>query len=479
MKTGEIKMNIPQWIEEKQGLFTNLSDQIWGFAETGYQEFKSARLLADTLEAAGFTVEREIAEIPTAFVASYGSGRPIIAILGEFDALPGLSQKTASSQEPVETGGNGHGCGHNLLGVGSLAAAMAVKEAIDAGGVEGTIQYYGCPAEENGSGKAFMARAGVFDDVDLSLTWHPGMFNGSISVNMLSNIKVQFKFHGRASHAAADPQNGRSALDAVELMNVGVNYLREHIIQEARLHYVIINGGGIAPNVVPPYAESLYLIRAPRPDQLKPIYERVLDVAKGAALMTGTQMEYAIISGASNLVFNDTIVDVLHEKMNEVAPPVFTEEERNFARELAPTFPQGAGMMDGFANLLGPKAKQLLANAKENLLLEGVMPAFKKDIAMPGSSDVGDVSWVTPTGQIMTTCYAFGTPGHSWQLVAQGGMSIGHKGMLYAGKVLALTALEFMQSSDLLAKAQDEFATRLKENPPVPVIPEGVKPPIT
>jgi aminobenzoyl-glutamate utilization protein B len=471
-------MDISQWVEEKQGLFTDLSDQIWTFAETGYQEFRSSQSLADALETNGFDVERGAAEIPTAFLASYGSGKPVIAILGEYDALPGLSQKVSSQKQPVETSGNGHGCGHNLLGVGSLAAALAVKEAMDAGDVQGTIRYYGCPAEENGSGKAFMVKAGVFDDVDLSLTWHPSMFNGSLSVQMLSNLKVKFKFHGRASHAAADPQNGRSALDAVELMNVGTNYLREHIIQDARLHYVILNGGGIAPNVVPPYAESLYMIRAPQPDQLKRIFERVLDVARGAALMTGTEVEYAVISGASNLVFNDTIVDVLHEKMGMVTPPAFTEAERQYARELATTFPDGAGMMSGFAKMLGPNVKQLLANAKEVLLLEGVIPAFKKEIAMPGSSDVGDVSWVTPTGQIMTTCYAFGTPGHSWQLVAQSGMSIGHKGMLYAAKVLAMTAIEFMQNVELLKKAQVEFVDRIRETPPISLIPEGVKPPL-
>ena len=471
-------MSTTKWIDDQQDYFIQLSNKIWYFAETGYQEFKSAKLLADRLESVGFQVDRGIADIPTAFVASYGSGQPVIAILGEYDALPGISQEVAPTKQPVETGGNGHGCGHNLLGVGSLAAAMAVKEAIDESDLQGTIRYYGCPAEENGSGKAFMARAGVFDDVDLSLTWHPAAFNGSISVNMLSNIKVRFKFHGRASHAAGDPQNGRSALDAVELMNVGSNYLREHIIQEARLHYVILNGGGIAPNVVPPYAESLYMIRAPRPDQLKPIYERVLDVAHGAALMTGTEMEYAVISGASNLVVNDTIVDVLHEKMDEVKPPTFTEEERSFARELASTFPKGGGMMDSFAKMMGPDAQQMLSCAKESLLVEGVIPAFKKDIALPGSTDVGDVSWITPTGQIMTTCHAFGTPGHSWQLVAQSGMSIGHKGMLYAGKVLALTALEFMQDAELLAKAQSEFVDRIEENPPVPLIPEEVKPPL-
>jgi aminobenzoyl-glutamate utilization protein B len=469
-------MNIIDWIDEVSTEFSKISDQIWSFAEIGYKEEKSARLLADTLENDGFAIENGIADIPTAFVASYGSGKPVIAILGEYDALPGLSQATLPEYQPVEESGNGHGCGHNLLGVGALAAAMAVKGAIHAGDVQGTIRYYGCPAEENGSGKAFMAKAGLFDDVDLSLTWHPGFFNGSFSVNLLSNVKVKFKFHGRASHAAADPHNGRSALDAVELMNVGVNYLREHIITDARLHYVILNGGGVAPNVVPPFAESLYLIRAPRPDQLKPIYERVVDVARGAALMTGTELENHVISGASNLVFNDTIVDVLQEKMEQVGVPGFTGEEMDFARQIESTFPEGD--IGGFEKLLGPNAKEIVAAAKEDLLFDSILPAFKKDIAMPGSSDVGDVSWVTPTGQIMTTCYAFGTPGHSWQLVAQSGMSIGHKGMIFAGKVLALTALEFMSNPGILKKAQDEFVGRLEETPFVSLIPDGVKPPL-
>jgi aminobenzoyl-glutamate utilization protein B len=304
------------------------------------------------------------------------------------------------------------------------------------------------------------------------------MFNGSLSVNMLSNMKVKFKFYGQASHAAADPQNGRSALDAVELMNVGVNYLREHIIPDARLHYVILNGGGIAPNVVPPYAESLYMIRAPKPDQLKPIYERVLDVARGAALMTGTQVEFAVISGASNLVFNDTIVDVLHESMNKVTRPIFNDKEIQFARQLSESFPDGGSMAERFVKLLGPNGNKMLAEMRETLLFEGVIPAIKMDIALPGSTDVGDVSWVTPTGQIVTTCYAFGTPGHSWQLVAQSGMSIGHKGMLYAGKVLALSAITFMLDEQLLTKAQVEFEDRIKITPYTPLIPDGVKAPL-
>jgi aminobenzoyl-glutamate utilization protein B len=469
-------LNITQWIDEHSKKFTEISDQVWSFAELGYQETQSAEVLITALKNAGFSVERGVADIPTAFIASYGTEKPVIAILGEYDALPGISQHPTPERNPVAEGGNGHGCGHNLLGTGALAAALAVKEAIAAGDVTGTIRYYGCPAEENGSGKGFMARSGLFEDVDLSLTWHPGMFNGSISVNFLSNVKAKFQFHGRASHAAADPYNGRSALDAVELMNVGVNYLREHIIPDARLHYVILNGGGIAPNVVPPFAESLYMIRAPRPDQLKPIIERVVDVAKGAALMTGTEMESSIISGASNIVFNDTIVDVLHEKMEVVCPPLFTTSEREFVRELQPTFPTGG--MGGMANMFGPEAKTMVSAAKEQFLFDDVLPVFKTDAVMPGSTDVGDVSWVTPTGQFSTTCYAFGTPGHSWQLVAQSGMSIGHKGMLYAGKVLALAAVEFMTNSELLQQAKDEFEERLAETPYVGVVPEGTPPPL-
>jgi aminobenzoyl-glutamate utilization protein B len=471
-------VNIARWIESRQDRWIELSDRIWALAELGYHETLSADLLADTLSGAGFEVKRGVADIPTAFYGSYGSGSPVIAILGEYDALPGLSQQAVSHKQPVQEGGAGHGCGHNLLGVGALAATLAVQAALDAGELQGTIRYYGCPAEENGSGKAFMAKAGLFDDVDISLTWHPDAFNTSATFNVLSNLKVKFTFHGIASHAAADPQNGRSALDAVELMNVGVNYLREHIIQEARIHYVILNGGGIAPNVVPPFAESLYMIRAPRPDQLKPIYERVLDVARGAALMTGVELESTVISGASNMVINDTISNLLHAKMLELAPPTFTDQERQFARELVATFPDSASLVETYARMFGPEAKPLLAKARDALFSEDVLPAAKPEAILPGSTDVGDVSWVTPTGQITTACHAAGTPGHSWQLVAQSGMSIGHKGMIYAGQVLAATAITFVQDESLVAQARAEFAERLQETPFVPLIPDGVKPPI-
>jgi aminobenzoyl-glutamate utilization protein B len=285
-----------------------------------------------------------------------------------------LSQETVPDKKPIYNDGNGHGCGHNLLGAGALAAALALKESIVAGDIHGTIRYYGCPAEENGSAKAIMARVGHIDDVDLCLTWHPGMVNSCITVNFLSNIKVKFKFFGRASHAAAEPYNGRSALDAGELMNVGVNYLREHIIPDARLHYVILNGGGLAPNVVPPYAESLYMIRAPKPDQLKPIFERVVDVAKGAALMTGTTMENQVILGASNLVFNNTIESVLQEKLEIVGGPEFSSEEKDFARQLSSSFPPDS--LGGFARLLGKNPQEIIEATKEDIIFEKSYPSI-------------------------------------------------------------------------------------------------------
>jgi aminobenzoyl-glutamate utilization protein B len=471
-------MDIIEWIEKNQIKFTEISDQVWQYAEIAYKETKSAALLSDQLEKAGFSVERGIGDIPTAFVASFGAEAPVIAILGEYDALSGLSQDTVSQRKPIADGGNGHGCGHNLLGTAGLAAAMAVKEAIAAGDVNGTIRYYGCPAEENGSGKAFMVKAGVFDGVDISLTWHPGIFNGSMAVNFLANYKVKFKFKGIPAHAAANPHTGRSALDAVELMNVGANYLREHIITEARIHYAILNPGGVAPNVVQPEAESMYVVRAPKVVQLDEIYQRVKDIAHGAALMTGTEVEINFHAGASNLLLNNTIVDVLLDKMIQIGVSKFTEKEKGFAKEIKTTFPEGADILGGYAKLLGPDAEEWRAKLKDVVLFEDVLPAIKQDIALPGSTDVGDVSWVTPTGQFTTVCYGLGTPGHSWQLVAQGGMSIGNKGMMYAAKILALSAIEFMTNPDVLQKAKEEFETRREGNPYISPIPDGVSAPL-
>jgi aminobenzoyl-glutamate utilization protein B len=466
-------MKIPDWIEANKKRFFELSDQVWQFSELGFTEQCSSGLLAAVLEESGFEVQHGIANIPNAFVASYGTGEPVIAILGEYDALPGLSQEAVPYLKPRQEGGNGHGCGHNLLGVAGLAAALAVKEAICLGDAKGTVRYYGCPAEENGSGKTFMVKAGAFKDVDLSLCWHPDVYNGIVGVNVLANIQVNFRFHGKAAHAAYDPYNGRSALDAVELMNVGANYLREHLIPDARIHYVILNGGGSAANVVPPLAESQYIIRAPLLQQVNEIYQRVMDVARGAALMTGTEVEFIFQKGMSNLLLNDTITDVLYEKMVQVGPPEYDQQEIEFAREISTTCPQ-SDMVGLLIKMYGKEARELVL--QDSVLLSPVMPNVQMDFVAPGSTDVGDVSWVTPTGQIETTCAALNTPSHSWQIVAQSGMSIGHKGMLYAGKVMALAAREFMTHPERLKAARDEFERKIKATPYECPIPDGVKP---
>ncbi len=470
-------MDLNSWIESNRSMFIELSNEVWGYAELGYKEFQSSKTLEDALEEAGFKLERGVAGIPTAFVASYGNSEgPVIGILGEFDALPGLSQDCVPFRKPLESGAPGHGCGHNLLGVAGLASVMAVKQAIDSGEVKGMIKYYGCPAEEGGAGKAFMANAGVFNDSDICLTWHPDTFNGTLYANFLANYRVTFKFRGKTAHAAADPFNGRSALDAVELMNVGVNYLREHMIPDARVHYVIINGGGMAPNVVPDFAESLYSVRAPRTDQLDALFERVKAIAHGAAMMTGTEVEITVISGMSNMLPNETVNEILQSKLIEVGAPKFNEEEHAFARELSKSIPPES--LETSAYVYGLDSKDV-AELKKIVLFEDILPPFKSEVILPGSTDVGDVSWVVPTGQIFTTCWALGSPGHSWQIVAQGKMGIGQRGMLYAGKVMALSALEFMKNNEVRQKAIEEFKQKRAAAKYISPIPTGTKPPLS
>lgn len=470
-------MNLVDWIESNRQSFIDMSDAIWGYAELGYKEERSSRLLMHAFEQAGFTLERGLAGIPTAFAASCSRGAgPVIAILGEYDALPGLSQECLPNRQPLTPGAPGHGCGHNLLGVAGVATCFAIQQMLNSGALSGTIRYYGCPAEEGGAAKAFMAKAGVFQDVDICLTWHPDAFNATSWANCLANYRVVFKFHGKPAHAAADPYNGRSALDAVELMNIGVNYLREHMIPAARIHYVITNGGGPAPNVVPAEAASLYSVRAPRMDQLVPLFERVKDIAHGAALMTGTDLEISITSGMSNLLLNETINHVLQEKLEQVGDLKFTSEDRAFAAEISATIPPDSLEEAAAAYGLSPAS---IAALKGTLLHEGVLPPYKPEIIQPGSTDVGDVSWVVPTGQIVTTCMALGTPGHSWQIVAQGRMGIGHKGMLHAAKVMALGAVEFFQHPDLIQRAKKEFDDLRAASPYISPIPDGVQPPLS
>ncbi|MET3291227.1 UNVERIFIED_CONTAM: aminobenzoyl-glutamate utilization protein B [Brevibacillus sp. OAP136] len=465
---------IIQFIENKQEKLIRISDQIWGYAETRFEETQSAALLCQALEEEGFAVEKGIANMPTAFVASYGSGSPVVAILGEYDALSGLSQeKGLPTEQAIQAGGNGHGCGHNLLGTGSLAAAIALKDMMEQEGLAGTVRYYGCPAEEGGSGKTYMAREGCFDDIDFALCWHPMTVNGVMPGSSLANYQVYFKFKGKSSHAAASPHLGRSALDAVELMNIGVNYLREHIIQDARVHYAITNSGGFSPNVVQAHAEVLYLIRAPKTPQVHEIYERVCSIARGAALMTGTEVEIVFDKACSNLVPNNTLESTLHGVLSEIGVPTFTEDELAFANELQATLAAA-----DIADELSKFPKELAAALKEKPMSEIIMPYSPAVSNRPigGSTDVGDVSWLAPTAQFVGACWVLGTPAHTWQVVTIGATSIAHKGMLQAGKVLAGTALQVMKNPELLAKAKQELQDRLGDDQYQCPIPAEVMP---
>ncbi|PFP17551.1 amidohydrolase [Bacillus sp. AFS073361] len=463
---------ISDLIEQKRDKIIELSDKIWACPEIYFEEHQSSEYLCKALEDEGFQVDRGVAGIQTGFIGSYGNGKPIVAILGEFDALTGLSQKKGlADHNPVVAGGNGHGCGHNLLGSGAFAAAVAIKDYMKQTGLQGTVRFYGCPAEEAGSGKAFMARAGLFDDVDLALSWHPLTIPTIWNVNTLANYSATFKFNGKSAHAAAAPHLGRSALDAVELMNVGVNYLREHMVPEARVHYAITDTGGISPNVVQAHAEVVYLIRAPKKQQVKELYERVYNIAKGAALMTGTTMEVEFEGTASNLIPNTTLAEMMYKHLTEVGVPFYDEFDQRFARKIQATLSQE----DLDADFRGLD-RQIVKKLKDKAIAD-VIPPLGNEVALSGSTDVGDVSWIVPTMQCMTTCFALGTPLHTWQVVSQGAMPIAHKGMLQAGKVIACTAIEAMENQDIIEKARSEWKERLEGETYESLIPESVKQP--
>lgn len=441
---------LSQIIEDKREKLIEVSNQIWEYAETGFEEFKSAKLLCQTLAEEGFEVEQGVANIETAFIGSFGSGKPVIAFLGEFDALTGLSQNGGIAQpNPQQIGGNGHGCGHNLLGTGSLAAAIALRDYMQENNITGTVRYYGCPGEEIGGGKTFMAREGIFNDVDIALSWHPGTTNNIMSVATLACYEVYFKFKGKSAHAAASPHLGRSALDAVELMNIGVNYLREHIIPEARVHYAITNTGGSSPNVVQAEAEVLYFVRAPRVSQTDDIYQRICDIARGAALMTGTEVDIDLASALSNVIPNTTLEQVMYDNFVKLGLPSYTDAELHFAEAIRETLSEEEKKMDVQRN-------QKLAGKA----IADVIDPFMSDAFMAGSTDVGDVSWIVPTAQCMTACEPLGTPLHTWQIVATGTTSLAHKGMLHAGKILAATALDILQQPELIEQAQAELVDR-------------------
>ena len=422
-------------IDARAAHYGDVARQIWGFAEVGYQEVKSSALLQQELSAAGFRMTPGVAGMPTAFTAEYGSGKPVIAILGEFDALPGLSQDTTPVQHALVAGGAGHGCGHNLFGTAAVASAIAVKEWMIANKVSGTLRFYGTPAEEGGAGKVYMVRDGLFDDVDVAVTWHPGDRNDVNASSSLANISGKFRFHGVSAHAAASPEKGRSALDAVEAMDVMVNMMREHVPQETRIHYVITNGGK-APNVVPDFAEVYYVVRHPDIKVVDAIWERVLGAAKGAAMGTGTTSEVVVTGAVYNLLINQTLAKVQQQALERVGGYAYTSQELAWAEKLRASLP--------------PSAIPLEAVGK-------VQPLDFTPPAGGGSTDVGDVSWRVPTVQMSAATWVPGTPAHSWQAVAAGGMSIGAKGMVVAAKTMALTAAELFTSPATIAAARAEF----------------------
>ncbi len=476
---GQSKNDVFKKLEENSAEFHELSNNLWDHPETGFNEKFAFEAYCEALQKHGFKVTKGYGDLDTAFSGEFGSGSPVIGILGEFDALPNLSQKAGSFlKEPVVEGGNGHGCGHNLLGVGAFAAACAIKDYLKENNLSGTVIYYGCPAEENGSGKAFMARDGAFDKLDLAITWHPMDINLTADINSLANVQVIYNFKGISSHAATAPELGRSALDALELMNVGVQFLREHIIDDARVHYSILDAGGASPNVVQPTASALYLIRAPRNDQVIEIYKRVNKIAQGAALMTETEVEYSISKACSNLIPNSTISKQIFENMQNTPQPEYTQEDFDNADQIRDTLDDkdNLGVLNKAFESLSNEKQHEMRKFLDKPLRDFVIPRFEGEVSMPGSSDVGDVSWICPTVQFAGMTMASATPGHSWQLVSQGKSDHAHKGMLWAAKVLAGTAIDFFESKGLIDAAKEEHKKRLGNTSYKSLMPDDCKP---
>ncbi len=420
-------------LDDQSEAYGAIAQNIWDLAEMGYQEEKSSALLQKTLADAGFSITTGVAGIPTAFIAEYGSGTPIIAIMGEYDALPGLSQEAVPEKKSAGKAA-GHACGHHLFGTASTAAAIATKDWMVANKTKGTIRFYGTPAEEGGGAKVYMSREGLFDDVDVALHWHPGALNAASAAAALSNISAKFRFYGVSAHAAGAPEKGRSSLDGVEAMNNMVNLLREHIPQETRIHYVITDGGK-APNVVPDFAEVYYYARHNRRDVVKGIFDRIVKAAEGAALGTGTTMDYEIVNGVHELLPNITLQKVVHSNLSKVGGIEYTSEEKVFADKIAVSLGQ---------------EKADLATARN------IQP-FKETARAYGSTDVGDVSFVVPTVGFSTATWVPGTSAHSWQAVATGGTSIGIKGMMVAAKTLTMTAIDLFKDPKLVSAAKTEF----------------------
>jgi len=433
-KDDQFKTQATTDIQAHYDQYKNMALQIWDFAEVGYKEVKSSALLQKTLQENGFTVESGIAGMPTAFVATYGSGKPVIAILAEFDALPGLSQTNAP--EKTSAGKDaGHACGHHLFGVASVASGIAIKKLIEEKKFTGTIKVFGCPAEEGGSGKVYLVRAGLFKDVDVAIHWHPGNDNGITMTSALANMSAKFRFRGISAHASASPERGRSSLDGVEAMDNMVNMMREHIPQETRIHYVITNGGR-APNVIPDFAEVYYYVRHPKRDQVQSIFNRVVNAANGAALGTETKMEYEIIGGTHDLLLNKTLAEIMQKNLEKTGGIQYTAAEVDFGNKIQSTFGFPAPPVTNAA-LIKPLKIEMDAGG--------------------GSTDVGDVSYTVPTVGLRTATWVPGTAAHSWQAVACGGTEIGTKGMIVSAKTMAMTAIDLFLHPEMIQKANEEF----------------------
>jgi len=461
-----------EWISRNKDWCIRISDMVWEFAELGLVEFKSSALLADELEKHDFKVRRGIAGMPTAFVATWGEGSPVVGVMGEYDALPGISQKRLPLKEPLEAEKAGHGCGHNIHGTSGMVAASAVKNAMEIHKIEGTIKFFGCPAEENFSGKVFMVREGFFDNVDVVISHHPNDMNAVDLRSSLALNSAKFHFCGEASHAGGSPEQGRSALDAVELMNTGVNFLREHIIQDARIHYVIEKGGS-QPNVVPAYARSWYYVRAPEREQLEFIYDWILDIAKGAAMMTRTEVKADFLEGIYNLIPNRTISDLIVKNMREIGLPEYDDDDLKFAREISETIPK-----DMKVSQLRKSKRPCWEALLDKFIDDEIPDPWGEGETIHGSTDVADVSWHVPTVEFSTATWILGTPAHSWQAVAQSGVGIGHKSLIFSANTMATTALELLMKKAHLKKAQTEHKMRIKGKKYKSPIPKDHKPPL-
>lgn len=477
MNLNEYLSAISSSVDAHAARLTEISDAIWDHPEVNFHEDFSAAQLKACLAENGFSITENLDNMPTAFRAEYGSGAPVLGYLGEFDALSAMSQKSGcATRDALTPGAPGHGCGHNLLGTGSLGAAIAVKEMIERGELSGTVVYFGCPAEETGSAKTFLARDGYFKGVDAMLSWHPWDYTGVWPGSSLANVKMIFRFSGQSAHAAGNPHLGRSALDALELMNVGVQFLREHVPEDTRIHYAITNAGGISPNVVQAKAEVVYLVRSPRLADLEGLKQRVIDCARGAAIMTGTTMEMEFVKGCSNVLPNVAIEDELMRCMEAIGVPQYDKEELSLARALHDSLEAPENTLDKMTKLADRATREAVMRHDGDAMYAFIAPHCPTDTPISISTDVGDASWCAPTSQIFAAAWAANTPAHSWQAVSIGKSSIAHKAMLFASKTLALCGARLMSDAQLLAEAKHEYEERTKAHPYACPIPEGIEP---